>query len=1063
MTLPVDPQLLLDHSPVVSYVYDRKRGVFSYLSANIDTWLQLPHEQLQDNPDWLSRVVEQDRDALSQRLRDETPDAHPARFRLLAAKDRVVHVEDRPLLIDAGDGLRTGCWLNVTEAALAEAARSRADRELEDVVKDLTDIYYRTDREGNLVRVSGAALDLFAAPMEQVFGSRVADYYLEPDGREKFLQALTAAGGRLHAYQAPMRRHDGAIIWISTSAHFIYDANGQIDGVEGMVRDITVQKEAEAALRAERDFIGTVLNTVDSLVVVLNRAGEIIAFNNAAEKLTGYSFEELHHQAIWDHLILPEEVEGVKNVFANLVSGMFPNSYENYWLTKTNSKRLIAWSNACMTDSRGAVTHVVATGIDITDQRQSMQALKASEERFRELTDSIKEVFWLGSTDWQEIYYVSPAYEAIWGDSPASLYQTPLSWTERLHPDDGEAVANFIAGVDADQDELEFPEYRICRDDGSIRWISARAYPIRDEHGTPIRIAGIAEDITERHQAEEQLRQSAVAFDNTHEAIMVLDERRQIITVNRAFSVITGYSPDEAIGRLPEDMFATESLLPDGVDWTAVFSDGHWQGETWLVRTDGECFPAWVTVSPVQDQRGSLTHYVCLFSDISTIKQSQDKLDYLAHHDPLTKLPNRLLLGARLEHALQQAQRNEHQVAVLFVDLDRFKNINDSLGHTVGDKLLIQAADRLRGLVRAEDTIARLGGDEFVIVMGEQQDSQGSMLLADRITVLMRTPFAIDRHKLHLSASVGICLYPQDGNSIDALMKNADAAMYRAKEHGRDNYQFYTDELSRTALQRVNLENALRHALEYDELRLCYQPQVSLRDGRVIGAEVLVRWEHPTRGLVTPDQFIPLAEESGLILPLGEWVLHTACQQARAWLDEGFDIGRISVNISSIQIRRGDIQQVVGDALSAANLDGHHLELEITESTLMRQDAKTFKSLEALRRLHVDLAIDDFGTGYSSLSYLKMLPIDRLKIDRTFINDVGRDPNDEAIVRAIIAMAHTLQLQVVAEGVENETHHDFLRELACDAAQGHLFGRPMTADEFAQLLQLRKGGLLSGQ
>lgn len=1054
MSLPIDPSVLLDHSPVVSYIYDRRRGQFQYLSANIGMWLELPTAQLLNTTDWLKQVLITDQEALTQRLMEDQIEHRPATFRLQATTKRVVHIQDVPLTLSEDDQFRSGYWLNVTEAVLATAAKSRSERDLEDVVKDLTDFYYRTDREGHLVRMSGAALDLFKTPMEQVFGSRVANFYLEPDGRDKFLKALSDAGGRIHAYPAAMKRYDGTIIWLSTSAHFIYDAEGEIDGVEGLVRNITAQKEAEAALRNERDFTRTILNTVQSMVVVLNPAGEIITFNSAAETLTGYSFEELRQKPIWDYLILPDEVDDVRAMFNQLVSGMFPNHYENYWRTKAGGKRLISWSNDCLTDDNGTVTYVVATGNDITEQRLSLQALKASEERFRELTGTIKEVFWLASVDWQEIYYASPAYEQIWEESIESLYQDPASWVAHMHPEDRNAVIDYINQADLTQDELVLPEYRLTRKDGSIRWIAARAYPIRDKSGTPIRLAGVAEDVTERHDAEEKLRQAAVAFDNTREAIIVLNADRQIMTVNRAFSTITGYDSAEAAGRSLDDLFTVEDLQTDRLDWPAVFNGEHWQGETWLRRTDGEDFPTWTTVSPVMNQRGNVSHFVCLFADISTIKQSQRELDFLAHHDPLTKLPNRLLLTARLEHALQQAERASNQVAVMFIDLDRFKNINDSLGHSVGDMLLLQAADRLRSLVRAEDTIARLGGDEFVIVMGELKDAQAPMLLADRVTLLMREVFVINKHNLHVSASVGISSYPQDGRDIDTLMKNADAAMYRAKEHGRDNYQFYTDELSRSALQRVNLENELRRALERDELRLHYQPQIALHSGQIVGAEALVRWQHPSRGLVAPDQFIPLAEESGLIVPLGQWVLEKACQQARAWLDAGLAFGRISVNISSIQVRRGDIHKTVSNILAKAGLEPHFLELEITESTLMRQDAKTFRSLEALRKLHVDLAIDDFGTGYSSLSYLKLLPINRLKIDRTFIRDVGHDPNDEAIVRAIIAMAHTLQLQVVAEGVENEVHHNFLRELNCDAAQGYLFGRPAPADEFSGLLPL---------
>jgi diguanylate cyclase (GGDEF)-like protein/PAS domain S-box-containing protein len=537
--------------------------------------------------------------------------------------------------------------------------------------------------------------------------------------------------------------------------------------------------------------------------------------------------------------------------------------------------------------------------------------------------------------------------------------------------------------------------------------------------------------------------------------VVITDIDANIIAVNRAFTDITGFPEKEVLGKNSSflksgrhDQEFYESL------WSSLLQHGEWKGEISGRRKNGEVFPKWQTINAVRDEEGRLTHYVSVFLDISHIKESEEQLHHLAHHDALTGLPNRLLLNARLEHSLQHACREGTgtSLAVLFLDLDHFKKVNDSLGHAVGDHLLQLVAKRLLASVREEDTIARMGGDELAIVLGSLDDARYAATAAQKILDELANPFEIDGRELFVSASIGISIYPQNGRDAIALLKHADAAMYMAKSDGRNGYRFYSNELTVRACESFDLETNLYRALEREELFLHFQPQVSLQSGNIVGVEALVRWQHPEMGLVSPAKFIPLAEENGLIGVIGKWVLHTACAQAKAWQNDGLTPVRIAVNLSGRQLERINIVQEVDDVLKDTGLDPCYLELELTESSVMKRAERAVKTLDAFRELGITIAIDDFGTGYSSLSYLKRFPVDRLKIDRSFIRDIPQDANDVALARSIVALGHSLNLSVVAEGVETVAQRELLASMGCDEMQGFLYSKPCTASEFVSLL-----------
>ncbi|AGA89779.1 PAS domain S-box/diguanylate cyclase (GGDEF) domain-containing protein [Thioflavicoccus mobilis 8321] len=572
--------------------------------------------------------------------------------------------------------------------------------------------------------------------------------------------------------------------------------------------------------------------------------------------------------------------------------------------------------------------------------------------------------------------------------------------------------------------------------------------------GEPVTVVYLR-NVTERKQAESRLRLFAAAFGNTSEGIMVTDTGPVIITVNEAITEITGFRTDELLGRNP-------SVLKSGYHgrsfyremWQQLLGQGHWRGEIWNRCKDGQIAPQWLNINAVRNDVGQVTHYVGVFSDISDIKRSEAQIERLAHRDPLTNLPNRLLFRTLFEQALSRAQTNNSQVGMLLVDLDAFRHINDSLGHGIGDQVLCEVASRLTALVRPEETVARLSGDEFAVqIESDSAIEARASLMAERIIDALGQPLTLGGERIFISASIGIATYPADGSDVTRLMQNSDAALYQARECGGNGYRHYASALSDYARERIVLIADLHRALAEDELVLHYQPQIDMRRGCVIGLEALVRWRHPQRGLLGPDQFIHIAEETGLIIPLGEWVLRHACRQALIWQAAGLPFGRIAVNVSGAQIQRRNPVETVAAILAETGLAADRLELEVTETVVMdlRQEAPAF--LAGLKRLGIALAMDDFGTGYSSLAYLKGLPFDTLKIDKGFISGLPEDEASAAIVDAITALAGRLGFKVLAEGVETEAQRRFLLGVGCDLAQGFLFGHPAPAEETTTLLR----------
>ena len=559
---------------------------------------------------------------------------------------------------------------------------------------------------------------------------------------------------------------------------------------------------------------------------------------------------------------------------------------------------------------------------------------------------------------------------------------------------------------------------------------------------------GISPGLKRQRQDQERLRQAAVVFDCTREGVLVSDSRGVIVHVNRALVEITGYSVEEVLGHRP-NMFKSGRHGPAFYEamFKSIDESGDWHGEIWNRRKSGEVYPQWQTVRSITDDKGQITHYVAVFSDISAIKHSQNELARLVHHDPLTDLPNRLLFTDRTEQALAFAQRHETGCALLMIDLDHFKIINDSLGHNIGDLLLKAVADRLLRIFGKGFTVARLGGDEFAVLVDNCPQVAHAANAAQQVLEVMKGAFDVDKHQLFISASIGISVFPKDALNAEQLLRNADSALFKAKSIGREGYALYTEELTAHAQYRIEVAGDLRRALEQQELRVYYQPVHDLHTSRLIGVEALVRWEHPLRGLLSPGEFIPIAERTGLIAEIDAWVLEQACWQMVQWQAAGLKLSFVAVNISSRLFARPELYTLVSTVLADTGLAPSLLELEVTESAVMDNSQVALEQMHRLRALGLRLAIDDFGTGFSSLLRLKRLPVQKLKIDQGFVAGLPGDNDDVAIVRAVIALGQSMGLQVHAEGIEQVEQARFLLDLNCNLGQGYWFGRPMPAKE----------------
>ncbi|SBT08263.1 Diguanylate cyclase/phosphodiesterase with PAS/PAC sensor(S) [Candidatus Accumulibacter aalborgensis] len=973
----------------------------------------------------------------------------------------VAHLVARAIDPDA-PGLGT-VWIvrDITQEVSAREANARLLREQQLVFENAkTGIVILRDRV--IQRCNRRFAEILGYAPEELIGKSNRIYYPSDEawletGRRAY--AMIAKTGSYDG-DTVFHRRDGTAIWGRITGSMINPANPD-EGYIWLYEDVTEKRLAATAMDA----------LLREQTLIFERAPIGIAFvrqriiqrcNASFERIFGYLPGQLIGQST-RVCFASEEAWSDKGERARLLideCGKFLGEVE---YRKADGSLLWCRVTGSLANPENPEEGHVWLFEDVTARRAAEEALRQShvelEQRVVERTQELS----------QQLHFLRQLIEAI----PGPVFYKDrdghyLGCNQAFLDFTGKKRGDIIGATVYDFGPRDLADRYKAADDALFQRSGSQVYEakVRDaeggyrdvvfhkatygEPGEPGGgLIGVMLDITERRKMEVRLQQAATVFDSSAEGITITSPDGNIIAVNRAFTEITGYREDEVIGRNPRILQSGRQQPSLYVAmWQALRSRGRWQGELWNRRKDGQEFVESLTISAVSDADGRVTHYVGVFSDTTELRRAHDQLDHQAHHDPLTGLPNRLLLTDRLHKALQRAHRDRTGLAVLFIDLDRFKNINDTLGHQAGDRVLCEVALRLERLMRESDTVGRLGGDEFLIVIEDIVDPTVASMIADKIlTVLQASPVTVE-HEFFVGASIGISVFPQDGEDGDTLMKNADVAMYRAKERGRNTYEFFTKDLTQSSLERLQMETDLRRAIEREELRVYLQPQFSLSTGKVVGAEALLRWQRPEQGLVPPGDFIKLAEESGLIVPIGEWVQRTAGGQWAAWVAAGLNPGVLSVNVSGVEFARGRIEETVRKTLETSQLSAQFLELEITESAIMSHAESSLQVLDNLRAMGIRLVIDDFGTGYSSLAYLKRLPLNKLKVDQSFVRGLPSDTEDCAISRAVIALAHSLQLTVIAEGVETEAQRDFLIREGCDEMQGYLLSKPIPFAEY---------------
>jgi diguanylate cyclase (GGDEF)-like protein/PAS domain S-box-containing protein len=825
-------------------------------------------------------------------------------------------------------------------------------------------------------------------------------------------------------------------------------------------REVQERKRAEAALRYSEARYRTQVEQAPEAIVVLDvDARRFVDVNENAVRLFGLPREALlTKNPIELSAPLQQDGEPAERLAGLRIDEALRGEAPVFEWIHRNAQgedvvcevRLVRLPDSRLRLVRGSV-------LDITERKRMQNALRESEVKFATVFRTCPEAISISLERDGTYVDVNDAYERTFGFRREQvLGRSALGlgvWVDQL---DRERLVQRLQR----QARVFDYEAKLRHASGEVLIVQLSAERVIIQ-GEPCLVM-VVRDITQQKRQEDQVRLAARVFESTAEGIMITDPAERIVAVNGAFAEMTGYSEDELRGQRPTVLSAEPHQQTFAQIWDEVRRSGRWHGELWTRNKSGEVRPCLTTVSALKDDHGAVVNYVGVLRDISSIKQSQQQLEYLANYDALTGLGNRNLFLNRLKVGIDKAARHRSGLALIFIDLDNFKVINDTLGHDVGDLLLSEVARRLKAGVRQEDLVCRLGGDEFTVYLEDLSDAQLLAGTAQRLVDAMAAPYRVSGHEMFITGSLGISVYPNDGQSISELVKNADTAMYKVKEQGRNGFQFFREDMNARAFERLMFASSLRRALDRSEFRLAYQPQVALDSGRTRGAECLLRWNHADLGEVPPGSFIPVAEDTGLIIPIGEWVFAQVCEQLRDW--SGLrGPGRVWVNVSARQFRQPELVDTIARLVARTGVSPTRLGIEITESALVDDPDKAAVTLRRLKHMGLTIAIDDFGTGYSSLSYLKRFPIDSLKIDRTFVRDLAADPDDAAIVTAIITMAHSLRLDVIAEGVETREQCEFLRAHGCTAAQGYYFARPLPPDAAAQWLAREPPVLLAGE
>ncbi|BBL59037.1 EAL domain-containing protein [Methylomonas koyamae] len=950
-----------------------------------------------------------------------------------------------------GDALnRMAAELATTIAELAESKENLAV-----TLFSIGDGVIATDAQGRVSFMNDVAqtltgwhlADAAGLPLERVF--HIVNAYSRQPTEAPVAKVLATGCIMGLANHTVLIAKGGAEYQIADSAAPIRRQDGEICGVVLVFRDVTEEYALRESLQQEQALLRSLVDAVPDLIFFKDRDSVYLGCNKAFARYAGKAEAELLGKTDFD-CFDNETAAGFRQHDIQILQTGRSIGHEE-WITYPDGERvLLDTVKTPFFGADGQASGVVGISRDVTERKRFEQRLADSEARYRALSELLPQMVWTATAD-GALDYTNDWVIEYFGCGAEQL--AGAGWQKYVHPEDLPAVSACWRQA-VESGSVYEAELRLRHHSGRYFYHLARAVPHRDSQGAIAKWYGCSTDISERKKAEERLELSARVFQEAHEAIMITGVDGNIVDVNPAFSTMTGYSRAEAVGQNPR-MLGSGRHPPEffAEMWQSVREQGYWRGEIWNRKKNGELHAGLLSISTLPGSNGDIRHYIGLFSDITEKKLSEEQIWRQANFDALTGLPNRRMFLDRLAREIRKAHRNGSVLALLFLDLDRFKEINDILGHIQGDSLLQIAAERLAGCVRDTDTVSRLGGDEFTIILPDLENGESAERVAQNILRKMAEPFPLNGELNYVTASIGITLYPNDSLDQEQLIKNADQAMYAAKERGRNGYSFFTASMQQTAQFRLAMVTDLRSALANCQLEVYYQPIVELPDGAISKAEALLRWRHPQRGMVSPAQFIPLAEESGLIHEIGDWVFRQAAQQAKLLRERYRADFQISVNKSPVQFRpRSDADFGWLNYLKSLELDGAAVVVEITEGLLLDAQTLTKARLLDFRDAGVQVAIDDFGTGYSSLSYIKKFDIDYIKIDRSFINNLSPESQDEALCEAIIVMAHKLGLKVVAEGVETAQQRDWLIAAGCDYAQGYLFNEPMAGPQLLELL-----------
>lgn len=952
------------------------------------------------------------------------------------------------------------------ETQASRLAHADSEESLSITLQSIGDAVMATDNQGRITRMNRVAEQLTGWPFAEAQGRHIHEVFciineLTRSAAEIPVEKVLATG-EIHeiANHTLLIARDRTEFPIADSAAPIRDASGEIRGVVIVFRNETISRQAKQTIQEQNKLLEqhilertTQLNESEShLRSVINSVPALIAYVDARQRyvyvntqyrerfapgkedITGYSVAEI---------LGKERYEMAGPLIEKVLQGE-PQSYD--WQPFPDIWQQINY--VPKRDEQGLVVGYYVLGTEITERRHTEQALRDSEQRLARVLEGSDQGYW----DWNlktNAFQVSARWETMLGFEPGEMRVDTVHWPELVHPDDFPLALESIERHLSGQASSHEAEFRCKTKDGGWRWILTRGSIVsRADDGSPIMMSGTHTDITERKQFELAQREAAVVFENSYEAIMVANADGRITKVNPAFTRITGYEESEVTGCSPRILSSDhhDAQFYDEL-WDSLDQNGFWRGEVWNRRKNGEIFASLESISAVRDVKGQIRNYVSVFADISQLKAHEIELDRVANYDSLTELPNRRLLSDRLNQSILRAARSGKSMVVCFLDLDGFKVINDQYGHSTGDQLLVRVAEQLKLILRADDTLARLGGDEFVILLSEVASPEECTLILDRILQTVRHPVVTNEHQVSISASIGVSLYPADNADPDTLLRHADQAMYLAKQAGKNRYQLFDPENDRIAQNHRDFLDQLRQALKREEFVLFYQPKVDLVNGEVIGAEALIRWQHPERGLLPPAEFLPHLHGSELEQAFGEWVIETALSQMEAWAAAGLQI-KVSVNVSANHLLQSDFSARLGLSLSRhPTIKPKDLELEVLETAAIGDMKQAVEILQQCMALGVSFSLDDFGTGYSSLTYLRKLPVNTLKIDQSFVRDMLTDSDDLGIVQGVIQLASTFERQVIAEGVETLEHGAVLRQMGCRFVQGYGIAKPMPADQ----------------